>query len=304
MENDQNLPAVQTPSSVAEVQTSKPPVASTESMKGAIAETQSINSGHHLRFMLIAALAFLLIALSGSAALVLHFQKKSTPPAITKATPSPTAMQFVKTQISPSPSINQPIDTSNWKTYENTTYGYSFKYPTEWDIISNDSNKLALGFKSQNDVNVFLIVTSQNTEFSNYQSFKFCSQIPDIENHPTHCIEETGWGQKQPVEQITLSAKSALSFYISGEVDYAFHIVRFIQTPTIELDMNVAGGGLDKKFDQILSTFTFTDQTPSITSSTGNTTSETIPAQTITQPPSGYSPTPQKGYLPSGDNVK
>jgi len=31
--------------------------------------------------------------------------------------------------------INSPIDTSNWKTYTNDEYGFSIKYPSDWENI-------------------------------------------------------------------------------------------------------------------------------------------------------------------------
>lgn len=57
----------------------------------------------------------------------------------TKTSPTP-----VKTAtISPSANIKNsptPIDTTNWKTYSDGSYGYEIKYPTNWQykIISKD----------------------------------------------------------------------------------------------------------------------------------------------------------------------
>ncbi len=30
---------------------------------------------------------------------------------------------------------NAAVDTSGWKTYENSTYGYNIKYPTDWKVV-------------------------------------------------------------------------------------------------------------------------------------------------------------------------
>lgn len=34
--------------------------------------------------------------------------------------------------------ITSDLDTSNWKTYTNDLYGYSIKYPSNWEIIKDD----------------------------------------------------------------------------------------------------------------------------------------------------------------------
>lgn len=46
---------------------------------------------------------------------------------VTAPQPTPTAL----TQTTPSPTLDP---TANWKTYTNNTYGFSFKYPSDWDI--------------------------------------------------------------------------------------------------------------------------------------------------------------------------
>lgn len=40
--------------------------------------------------------------------------------------------------------INQSdeIDNSNWKTYQNEEYGFSFKYPGEWEIYKSDNKEI------------------------------------------------------------------------------------------------------------------------------------------------------------------
>ncbi|KKS21605.1 MAG: hypothetical protein UU78_C0035G0022, partial [Candidatus Roizmanbacteria bacterium GW2011_GWC2_41_7] len=50
------------------------------------------------------------------------------------------------------------------------------------------------------------------------------------------------------------------SFYLHYGADSDFHTVQTTEDPRIELEMNVAGGGLDQTFDQILSTFRFLDE--------------------------------------------
>lgn len=38
-------------------------------------------------------------------------------------------------EFAPCPSSNKTDETANWKTYTNSTYGYSFKYPSGWIIV-------------------------------------------------------------------------------------------------------------------------------------------------------------------------
>lgn len=60
----------------------------------------------------------------------------------------------------PTPAPSQAIDTSNWKTYINSPYRFTFKYPAEWtiveepnyiSIITPDRQQLVIDYKKVND---------------------------------------------------------------------------------------------------------------------------------------------------------
>ncbi len=77
-------------------------------------------------------------------------------------------------------------------------------------------------------------------------------------NTPDYCLDEGGgWGQKEKVMNATLDGVPARSFYISGGVDNAYHVVQTTTDPIVELKMYVAGGGLDATFQKILTSFKF-----------------------------------------------
>lgn len=44
------------------------------------------------------------------------------------------------------------IDTSDWKTYENAKYGYSFKYPSDWTIVDNETINWFSGSEANNEM--------------------------------------------------------------------------------------------------------------------------------------------------------
>lgn len=49
---------------------------------------------------------------------------------------SKTATTTATTSVSPAASPSADV-TANWKTYTNDTYGFSFKYPSDWSITNN-----------------------------------------------------------------------------------------------------------------------------------------------------------------------
>src|SRR4051812_32908263 len=60
---------------------------------------------------------------------------------------TPTTSYGVSTTIKTSPSASAAADeTANWKTYENTDYHYSVKYPPTWsvDLQAKDANGNAI----------------------------------------------------------------------------------------------------------------------------------------------------------------
>lgn len=151
---------------------------------------------------------------------------------------------------------NKTSDTSNQRIYTSKSNNYSFQYPTGYKLISEDNQTAVFGFSiGSEQPSPYLTITSKN--LTDINSFKLCSQKPQNDTS-AHCIAlGSSWGQKNDVEIIVLGGRKAKSFYLGGGVDFAYHIVQTVDNPRLELKMYVAGGGLDKDFNQILSTFKF-----------------------------------------------
>src|SRR5205809_683958 len=79
---------------------------------------------------IIAALTIAVISGTGGYMLGTRIGKSIAPMQPTRSIPIPTISQ------PPSPSPTSTLDPSlNWKTYKNTKYGYSIKYPQDWLIL-------------------------------------------------------------------------------------------------------------------------------------------------------------------------
>lgn len=128
---------------------------------------------------------------------------------------------------------------------------FTFKLPTGYQAMKSSEDKASYGFDNYEYLVIskeFSITTERlrsSTECGNLISGQFCLN------------KGKGWGQEKDIADLTLGGVSAKSFYISGGVDNAYHVVQTMQKPLLELRMYVAGGGLDQTFSQILSTFKF-----------------------------------------------
>jgi len=55
------------------------------------------------------------------------------------------------------------IDMTNWKTYTNTKFGFNFKYPLEWYVLSSNVSFVLLSSQSQiTDTSISLSVSTKN----------------------------------------------------------------------------------------------------------------------------------------------
>jgi hypothetical protein len=158
----------------------------------------------------------------------------------------PTASPIVAgNYYTPTPVATADV-TADWKTYSNSSMKFDVKYPNSWTVIKETSNvELGFGVGDQQPVSYLTISSKKSIDFS---SLKECTQ----QNSTFPCIT-TG----KVIADITVGGVVARSAYLNyGTVDADFRVV---QTFSIELKMNISGGGLDNTFDQILSTFKFTN---------------------------------------------
>ncbi len=146
-------------------------------------------------------------------------------------------------KISPTSIPTQTMDpeTASWKVYSQPALYFSFRYPENYNIISEEPRKVVLGFSSPSDDTLIPYLTVTMDGSSSYEKLTNCikdSVIPCVKNK----------------ESITVNNEAATSVSITGGVDYAYSVVTLPGNPSIELSMNVAGGGLSQTFSNILST--------------------------------------------------
>ncbi len=137
--------------------------------------------------------------------------------------------------------------TSDWKSFKGKVY--SFDYPSNFVVKEDQTtgSNVTVSLNSNEYLHIF------NIETLTYENFFECGKGAD-----TGCLQKISDTQTDLIEDILVDGKKAKSFYVYGGPDSLTHVVEIIQPPTTQLRMSIAGGGLEKTFDQILSTFKFT----------------------------------------------
>lgn len=150
--------------------------------------------------------------------------------------------------LTATPSATDP--TVNWKTYKNQSIGFQLKYPDNYQLLS-ESPAITFGFGIGSEKPFpYLTISPTLTDFSTY---KTCS----TDNAPP-CLDNNYGSQTKAIESMTLNAIQAQSIYfMKGTVDSNYRAVQFISPKNLRLEMYISGGGLDRTFSQILSTFKF-----------------------------------------------
>ena len=154
--------------------------------------------------------------------------------------------------------------TANWKVYTSKDRSFSLKYPPAYSLVNDDSKSALFGFSRTNDgKNLDPVLNIGYKDITDLNSVQLCSQLQrdklpkDQLGSPIipFCIEES-FG----IKNIILSGRQAKNFHLWEEAGIYYDIVQTVDNPKLELKMNIDGVGLDKDFTQILSTFTFTNQ--------------------------------------------
>ena len=167
-------------------------------------------------------------------------------------TPCPTA----KVSLTPDP-------TADWKTYTNKSMDFMIKYPEGYKLIAESPEEVTFGFAIGGFGEKFSYLTIRKDNHINFQGVQTCTNIkndPNIFADKLPCFNNKSWNQLEAIQKTKLDNVTADSVYLTYGIDGDHHIIQTEAPPHIELDMYIAGGGLDKIFDQILSTFKFTDQ--------------------------------------------
>lgn len=143
------------------------------------------------------------------------------------------------------PSQNQ---TSDWKIYTDQKLGFSFKYPN-WDPPGDKYTKPDAGQP------VFTVTDRPNFDS---KSLSICKTY----NEDLCLIPGANWGQSKEIEELMIAGKSATSFFVSTKNavggNIIIHIIQF-NSPRVEIALSVDGAGLEGDFQNILSTFKFTN---------------------------------------------
>jgi hypothetical protein len=162
---------------------------------------------------------------------------------------------------SPLPVVNvvaTPDETANWQLYSNSKYNFSFKYPLGWEIISSPI--------TEDKPDMFdIVVDKLNARKTGFTSIEFSINMANATHLTTISQAEAIYkiSKNQIKKNITIDNKSAI--VISGVTDDPDPGSRkFRQYIFVQLDNNVLVIQLGNKdyqndFDQILSTFKFTE---------------------------------------------
>lgn len=177
---------------------------------------------------------------------------KFTGPAITAQPPAPPPVPSEPTtDASREPNTT---DTTDWKTYTNKNLGIEFMYPDGFSVIKESDNVIELGapYVLGQPISTFLTLKFDRSQFIDYKKYKLCSAYTNlkVDEYPPNCLSKEA-------RNILLDQIEAKSFYLDMGVDNKYHVVQTQEAPYIELKMYISGGGLDKRFQTLLSTFKF-----------------------------------------------
>lgn len=92
-----------------------------------------------LNKIFLAIIVLMILLIGGGTYLVLNSQNK----------PSPTVSKITPTSTPPL----TPDPTANWKVYANSEYGYSIKYPQDWQIVEDkDADRITFSEPTESDI--------------------------------------------------------------------------------------------------------------------------------------------------------
>lgn len=174
-----------------------------------------------------------LLSLSGLAYFYLQTQSLKQQ-LTTQSLPAPT------TTMQPSPTSTSSADpTTNWKTYSNTGYGFSFKYPPSASLIKDDINNREIIF------NTFVIYIDQSTSsIIDYVSLlRDKNSVAPIYDNKRNSAEWIGSFKNAPAHYVSIKNQQNMFSVLISPID----------------DVTTFNEDNSNLLLQILSTFQFTD---------------------------------------------
>lgn len=159
------------------------------------------------------------------------------------------------------PEVYDPI--ADWETYTNREYGFSFKYPPNWEVKSESENRLTL---IPDNLSQELTVYADNITGFGYCFNYFEEQQITIDNVAATTAD--GVGGADACDNPSISENTGNTFVLiplKDEANIPDLQVQFSYTYKLE-EKSLAKNSLD----QILSTFQFLDESDSIMETTEN----------------------------------
>lgn len=203
------------------------------------------------------------------------------------AQPSP-IMQQIPT---PTPTVNP---TAGWKTYLNSKHGYSFRYPSNWLLLSPGgvNGDICVSSTSTDDI---IELAQRNLDSCGF----LADQLPNEEAEFTVQVLDKPWNMEEvPISDVTgndISTSTTVGGTTATKIPFTEQSeLPNIQATRIYFNYNNKGyliflkqtdkvGNYNFDYDQILSTFQFTDQ--STLGFSGLSVSPTAtPAQSVVSP--------------------
>jgi len=202
-------------------------------------------------------------------------------------------------EFSPCPTV-APDPTADWETYENTDYNFSFKYPSSFNLIRGEKTE----FTSKNFDNQPLTVQRYALEFTNGEMVQYDKEYPPEKDRsylgivvvPTngktimqeYNNRETNFG----TTNVTLLETTGNADEVA-EVSNIANLLRLYRKNNYFISFTSSQDGpgeIDKYRDQILSTFKFTDQTPTPTCIPRPACLDATPRCLMPEPANGWCP--------------
>lgn len=81
-------------------------------------------------------------------------------------------------KVSPIPTVVRPIDISNWKTYTNIKFGYSFKYPNNYSFVG-DEHSIIIDLETEGPTYplFYINLIGKDQRYGQYNSDDFTNNI-------------------------------------------------------------------------------------------------------------------------------
>lgn len=207
-------------------------------------------------WLIVIVIVFLL---TGSSVLAYKYYQLKQQVTRTQASPSPAPL------VSPKPSAE--AETANWKTYTNSQYDFSFRYPTDWQIEEkSDKAGLTISPKTSSEGKYFLLEINilQSSEKLTAKQYVdlLLTPSPDITDVLTfNTRQEVIVGQNYSGEELL-----GVATPVSWKYDYIYlardNKIFFFAFPMRESNPDVFNPETNYQISrQILSTFKFLDDT-------------------------------------------